>query len=40
MTRVVNDLQKLIASAWKREDYIAEPEKHMKEGCIALELKK
>ena len=36
LTRVVNDLQNLIASAWKREDDLAELEKHMKE---ALELK-
>ena len=41
MTRVVNDLQKLIESAWKTEDYILATEKHVKVDLPGLlELKK
>ena len=39
MTRIVNDLQKFIASALTREACIAEHERPMKEAKIALELK-
>ena len=39
MTSVANELQKLIASAWKREDYIVDLDSYMREDLIAVELK-